>query len=189
MELARDFLDGAGRRHFAQGAADPDVRGADHRHAGDPRSQRFLAVAAAAGLGADVASGAGAAVVRPDLLARRRNLLHRFRRWRHAGEVRRTGIPRRAARSLSAAVLGDVLAGRAAGRHGGAGGVAGAARAWRAISAGLADPVLDRVRTGFDKAAALRAAAVSRDRDPDGRRAGTPRAVAVVVADARRRLV
>ena len=35
--MARDFLDRAGRRHPAQGAADPDVRRADDRHAGDPR--------------------------------------------------------------------------------------------------------------------------------------------------------
>ena len=34
---ARDLLDGAGRRHPAQGAADPDVRRADHPDAGDPR--------------------------------------------------------------------------------------------------------------------------------------------------------
>ena len=90
--------------------------------------------------------------------------------------------------ALSAAVLGDVLAGRAAGGHGGAGGVAGAARARRAISAGLADPVLDRVRTGADQAAALRAAALSGDRDPHRRRAGAPRAVALL-AGARRGLV
>ena len=44
------------------------------------------------------------------------------------------GIPRRAARRLSAAVLDDVLAGRAARGHGGAGGLAGAARARRAVS-------------------------------------------------------
>ena len=37
LDLARDLLDRAGRRHPAQGAADPDVRGADDRHAGDPR--------------------------------------------------------------------------------------------------------------------------------------------------------
>ncbi len=38
--------------------------------------------------------------------------------------------------------------GRGAGRDGGAGGLARAARARRAISAGVAGPVLDRVRTG-----------------------------------------
>ena len=38
-----------------------------------------MAVAAAAGLGPDVAAGAGAAVVRRDLLARRRNVLRRLR--------------------------------------------------------------------------------------------------------------
>ena len=89
---------------------------------------------------------------------------------------------------LSAAVLGDVLAGRAARGHGGAGGLAGAARARRAVPAGVAGPVLDRVRTGADQAAALRAAALSGDRDPDRRRAGAAGAVAVV-AEARRRLV
>ena len=98
------------------------------------------------------------------------------------------GIPWRAARRLSAAVLGDVLAGRAARGHGDARDLAGAARARRAVSAGVAGPVLDRVRTGADKAAALRAAALSGDRDPDRRRAGAAGAVAVV-APARRRLV
>src|SRR6266478_5688823 len=61
-------------------------------------------------------------------------------------------------------------------------------RARRAVPVGVAGPVLDRVRTGADQATALRAAALSADRDPDHRRAGTPRAVAVMV-DARRRLV
>ena len=89
---------------------------------------------------------------------------------------------------LSAAVLDHLLAGRAARRNGGAGGVAGAARTGRAISAGVADPVLDRVRARADQAAALRAAALSGDRDPHGRRAGATRAVAVMAA-ARRGLV
>ena len=94
-------------------------------------------------------------------------------------KLTRAGIPWRAARRLSAAVLGDVLAGRAAGGHGGAGGVAGAARARRAVPAGVAGAVLDRVRTGADQAAALRAAALSGDRDPDRRRAGAAGAVAI----------
>ena len=102
-----------------------------------------------------------------------------FDRRRHAEQAGSAGIPRRAARSLSAAVLGDVLAGRAAGRNGGAGGLAGAARAGRAVSAGVAGAVLDRVRTGADQTAALRAAALSGDRHPDDRRAGAPRAVAI----------
>jgi hypothetical protein len=51
---------------------------------------------------------------------------------------------------------------------------------WRAISAGVAGPVLDRVRTGADQAAALRAAALSGDCDSYRRRAGAPRAVAVL---------
>src|SRR5215471_10287780 len=50
-------------------------------------------------------------------------------------------------------------------------------RARRAISVGLAGAVLDRIRTGADQAAALRAAALSGDRDPDSRCAGAPRAV------------
>ena len=79
MDLAGDLLDGAGRRHPAQGAADPDVRGADDRHAGDPRPVRRMALAAASGVGPDVDAGAGAAVVRRDLLARRRCLLRRIR--------------------------------------------------------------------------------------------------------------
>ena len=78
---------------------------------------------------------------------------------------------------------GAPLAGMAA-----PGGLAGAARARRAVSAGVADSVLDRVRTGADQTAALRAAALSGDRDPDRRRAGAAGAVAVV-AEARRRLV
>ena len=49
--------------------------------------------------------------------------------------------------TLSAAVLGDVLAGRAAGGDGGAGGLAGEARARRAVPAGVAGSVLDRVRS------------------------------------------
>src|SRR5215207_7294882 len=97
MELARDFLDGARRRYPAQGPADPDVRRIDHRHARDPRSQCVLAVAAAPALGPDVDAGAGAAVVRRDLLARRSNLLHRFRWRRHARQIRRTGVTWRAA--------------------------------------------------------------------------------------------
>ena len=118
-------------------------------------------------LGPDVDAGSGAAVVRRDLLARRRYVFHGFDRRRHAEQARRAGIPRRAARALSAAVLGDVLAGSAAGGDGGAGGLAGAARARRAVPAGVAGSVLDRVRTGADQTAALRAAALSRDRDPD----------------------
>src|SRR5207237_7256496 len=80
LELARHLLDRTGRRRAAQGTADPDVRRADDRHARDPRSQCGLAVAAATGVGPDVDAGAGAAVVRCDLLARGRNLPHRFLR-------------------------------------------------------------------------------------------------------------
>ena len=186
LELARDLLDRACGRHPDQGAADPDVRGPDHRRARDPGPRCLLAVAAAPGLGPDVDAGAGAALVHRDLLARGRRLLCRFRRRRHAEQDRRAGIPWRAARRLPGAVLDHVLARRAAGGDGGACGVAGAARARRAIPAGLADPVLDRVRGGADQAAALCAAAVSRDRDPHRRRAGAARAVAVLAARAAR---
>src|SRR3981189_23124 len=72
MVMAGDFLDRAGGRHPAQGTADPDVRGADDRHAGDPRSVCSMAVASAPGMGPDVGPGSGAALVRGDLLARRR---------------------------------------------------------------------------------------------------------------------
>jgi hypothetical protein len=47
-----------------------------------------------------------------------------------------------------------------------AGDLARASRAGRAISARVADPVMDRVRTGADQAAALCAAALSCDRHP-----------------------
>ena len=179
LELARDLLDRARRRHPDQGPADPDVRRPDHRRARDPGPRCLVAVEAAPALGPDVDAGAGAALVRRDLLARGRCLLRRFRRRRHAEQDRRPGIPWRAARTVSGAVLDHVLAGRAARGDGGAGGVAGAARARRAVPAGLADPVLDRVRGGADQAAALRAAAVSGDRDPHRRRAGAARAVAL----------
>src|SRR6267378_3150730 len=85
-------------------------------------------------------------------------------------------------------VLVDVLAGSGARRDGRARGVAGEAGARRAIPAGVAGSVLDRVRTGADQTAALRAAALSGDRHPDGWRVGAPRVVAIMV-DARRRLV
>ena len=57
MDVARDLLDGAGRRHPAQGTADPDVRRADDRHARDFRSIRNVALAPASGLGPDVDVG------------------------------------------------------------------------------------------------------------------------------------
>src|SRR3954466_10184839 len=101
-----------------------------------------MGLAAAPGLGADMAAGAGAALVHRDLLARRRYVLCRLGRRRHAEQARRAGIPRRAAGNLSAAVLGDVLAGRAVGGFAGARGVAGAARAGGAVSSRLADAVL-----------------------------------------------
>src|SRR4030088_699494 len=136
LVMAGDLLDGAGRRHPAQGTVDPDVRGADDRHAGGPRSLGNMAVASASGMGPDVAAGSGAAGVRRDLLARRRCVFLRFDRRRHVEQASRAGIPRRTAGALSAAVLGDVLAGSAPGGDGGPGGLAGEAGARRAVPAG-----------------------------------------------------
>src|ERR1700710_2803084 len=102
-------------------------------------------MASAAGMGPDMAPDPGAALVHRDLLARRRYVLCRLTRRRHAEQDRSAGIPRRAAGDLSGAVLGDVLAGRANGGPGRARGVAGAARAGRAIPSGLADAVMDHV--------------------------------------------
>ena len=65
---------------------------------------------------------------------------------------------------------------------GGAGGLARAARAGDQVPARLARAVLDRVRAGGDQAAALRAAALSGDRDPDRRRDRHARAVAPTAA-------
>ena len=76
--VARDFLDCTGRRHPAQGTADPDVRRTDDSGAGVLRPQRGLALAHAPGMGPDVAPGVGAAMVRCDLLARRRCILRRL---------------------------------------------------------------------------------------------------------------
>src|SRR3954454_18745451 len=112
-----------------------------------------MAVAGGARLGPGGDPGTGAAMVRRDLLARGRGVLLQFARRRHAEQARRAGIPRRTAWPLSAAVLDHVLARRRARGNGGACGMARAARAWRAISAGVAGAVLDRVRGGADQAA------------------------------------
>src|SRR5579872_1085742 len=171
MGLVGDFLDGAGWRHPAQRAADPHVRGFGHRDTGLSRPIGSVALVAASGLGPDLDSGAGPAVVRRDLLARRRNLLCRFNRRRHVEQIGGTGIARRAAWSLSAAFLGDVLARRAVGGDGGTRRLASTARAGGTIPARLAGTVLDRVRDRADQTAALCTAALSRNRHPHGRRA------------------
>ena len=95
------------------------------------------------------------------------------------------GVAWCAARALSAAVLDHLLARRATGRHGSARDLAGAARARRAISFGLAGAVLDRVRTGADQAAALRASALSGDCDPHRRCAGAAGAVTLLAREGR----
>ena len=64
----------------------------------------------------------------------------------------------------------------------------GASRATKFLLAWLR-AVLDRVRAGGDQAAALRAAALSRDRDPDRRRGRRAAAVAQTAAGARHDLV
>ena len=66
----------------------------------------------------------------------------------------------------------------------GAGGVRGAPRARREIPARLDRAGLDRVRARGDQAAALCAAALSRDRDPDCRRRGRARAARQELAGA-----
>src|SRR4029077_14097355 len=173
----------ARRRHPAQGPADPDVCWPDHRRACRSRPLRDLALAAASCLGRELAFCSGAALVCRHLLARRRSILCRFHWRRHAEQAVGTGISRRSARSLSPACLGDVLAGRTDGADGGACGVAREAGAGSAISAGLARTLLDRLRAGADQTAALRAAALPRDRDPHRRRARAEGAVAIVVEE------
>src|SRR5947209_15910815 len=181
MVVAGNLLDCAGGWHPAQGTADPDVRRAYDRQSGNPRPVGRVVLAPASGVGPDLDAGSGAALVRRDLLARRRHVFRGFARRRHVEQAGGAGIPWCTARSLSAAILGDVLAGGAARRNGRPCGLAGKARARRPISARLAGPILDRIRTGTDQAAALRAAAVSSDRDPHGRCTGTARVVEVLV--------
>src|SRR5215212_10845855 len=156
MVVARNLLDCIGRWYPAEGAADPDVCPACDRHLGHPRSLGRMALAPSPGLGTDLDAGSCAALVCRNLLARRRDVFYRFDRRRHVEQARGARIPWCAAGILSPAVLGDVLAGSAARRHGGSCGVAGEAGARRAVSAGLAAPVLDRFRIGADEAAALR---------------------------------
>src|SRR5581483_12257787 len=137
-----------------------------------------MALVATPGLGADLDTRARPAVVCRDLLARGRYFLCRFNWWRHVEQTGGTGIARRATRALSAPVLGNVLARRAAGGDGRTRRLAGAARARRAIPAGMAGTVLDRVRARADQAAALRAPVISGDCHSHGGCARASRAVA-----------
>ena len=66
LDTAGDPLDRAGRRHAAQGAADPDVRRAYGSHAVGRRSLGALAVVAASRRRLRLAGPAGPAVVRRD---------------------------------------------------------------------------------------------------------------------------
>ena len=134
---AGDLLDRARRRHPAQGAADRDVRRADRRRrlAVVDRSVRWLAALRPLP-GMRLALLAGAAVVRrhhraaPAASFFAESVGHDLL----AQGDQRAGGARRAAGLLFRAVLGDVLAGRDAGRDGGAERLGGAAREGRADS-------------------------------------------------------
>ena len=92
------------------------------------------------------------------------------------------GIPRVAARLLFPAVLGDILARGHARGVGCAGGLGGSTRAGHQVLARLAASVLDRIRARGDQAPPLRAAALSRGRDPDRRGRRCPAVVACAEA-------
>ena len=179
--LAGDLLDRARGRHAAEGPADPDGRRSRRRRAGRSvdRSARWLLALgrcpASPGLRSWCCPGSS-----PSSAARGESF---FAESVGAGSaqqgVQRPGIPRRAARLLSRCCSGSR---------------SGRARRWRRLAApavwaarrepgdqvpaGLARAVLDRVRAGGDQAAALRAAALSGDRDPDRRRASMRGALA-----------
>src|SRR5260221_14630770 len=97
-----------------------------------------MALAAGPGMGSDVDAGIGVAVVRRDLLARRRSIFRGLPHPRHAEQARRARIPRCTARNLSTAVLGDVLARRDARCGGGTAGLAGSKKATRKVREGCA---------------------------------------------------
>ena len=147
LAAAGDPMDRAGGRRAHQGAVDPDVRRTRRARAVDRRPFRPLDLVAASARRPGLVDRAGAALVR----RHHRQVRWQFSRavgWRgHAGQGdRRTGIAWRAAGILLSAVLGDVLAGLGAGGTGRAAGMAGAARAGRALSAGVAAAVLGGVR-------------------------------------------
>src|SRR6185437_16439945 len=144
-----------------------------------------MAKAFAACLGTDVDAGPRHAVVRCDFSPRRRHIFRGLDWRRHAEQARSSGITWSTTRNLLPAVLDYVLAWRAAGGIGGSRGLARASGTGGALSARLADAILDRIRTGVDQVAALCAAAVSGDRDPVGLGAGAPRAVHIVAHEGR----
>ena len=113
------------------------------------------------------------AVVHRDPGPQRRQFLFRLARRRSVCQGgRRPGNPWLAAGFLLRGILGNILPRRYAGRACRAGGVAGAQRAGRQIPSRLGRTVVDRVRTGADQAAPLRAAALSGHCDPDCRSHG-----------------
>ena len=137
-----------------------------------------LADAAASARRHPLGADPGAAVVRRHHGAGRGQLPAGVGRAGPAGQgVPGPGNARRAARLLPAAVLAHLLAGGAARRDRGALGVARAARAGDALPARLDRAELDRVRARHHQAAALRAAALSGDRDPDRARDRAPHAL------------
>src|SRR5690349_12539370 len=145
-----------------------------------------MVLAAAADLGCDVDPGTRTAMVRRHRASLWRRVLYlvsRGRPFQQGGLA--TGIARRAARLLPRHLLADVLAGSRARGPCGSAGVVRATPAHDSISAGLAGPVVDRVRARDHQAAALCAAALSGDCDPHRWRARTANADAQGVADAR----
>ena len=134
------------------------------------RPQRALAAGAAARARILVAHSSRAAMVRRHRVQIRQRVFFRIRRPGHAQQGReRAGIARRVAGILSSSVLRHVLAGVDLLRAGRARDLSRLETARDAVSARLARSVMDRVRTRRDQAAALCAAALSRDRDPDRR--------------------
>ena len=190
LDAAGDLLDRARRRHPDQGAADRHVR-RPHRHGpGGVRPLGALACGAAADSRRDLALRSGAAVVPRHRQPLRLEFLCPIGRPRSDEQGgQRPGGPWRAAGLLFRAVLGDVLAGRDACRHGRPQHLGGAPREGREIPAVLDRAGLDRAGTGDHQASALRAAALSGDRDPDRGRGRSTSAGAPALAHARRRLV
>src|SRR3569623_1799864 len=164
MGIACDLLDSSGCKRPGEGATDLSHRWFNHRDAGFPRSLGPMAEAPASGAGRDLDADPDPAVVHRDLYEIGRQLFRSFGRRRHAEQGRSSpGIPWRTARPLFLTVLGDVLAGLDACGRRRTCGLARTARARRAVPAGVAGAVLDRVRTRYHQAAALRVAAVPRD--------------------------
>src|SRR5215813_5491534 len=169
---------------------DPDVRRVRRPRANGSGSFRAVVVAAKTRNRRPSRARAGDAMARRHPDSQRRYLLHRSNRRRYAGQSDRgSGNPRHAAGLLLLALLGNVLSRRHAGWPRGTGGVACTHRTWLQVSACLGPAVLDRIRTGANKAAPLRSAALPGARDPDCRGRGQPFAFAQSLVGARNDLV